>query len=60
MQNVLDHCKERCVVWALQRLELAELFAQTLVLQRGCVVERGKFTDLKTSTGALHALLSAQ
>jgi putative ABC transport system ATP-binding protein len=60
MQNVLDHCKDRCVIWALQRLELAELFAQTLVLQRGCVVERGKFTELKTGNGALHALLSAQ
>ena len=58
--QILQHRSGRCVIWGLQRFELAELFEQTLVIQRGSVVERGQFAELKASNGALHALLNAQ
>ena len=48
------------MILALQRLELGELFQQILVLQRGQVVELGKFAELRTGSGALQALLSEQ
>jgi ABC-type multidrug transport system fused ATPase/permease subunit len=60
LARILEHRKDRCVIWGLQRSELAELFGHTLVIQRGSVVERGQFAELKTANGALHALLAAQ
>ena len=60
MTRILEHRAGQCVIWALQRLDLGELFHQILVLQRGKVVELGKFAELKTGNGALHALLSEQ
>ena len=56
--RILDQCKGRCVVWVLQRLELSEPFDQVLVLQRGRVVEQGRFADLRNGGGVLHDLLS--
>jgi ABC-type branched-subunit amino acid transport system ATPase component len=56
--RVLEQCKGRCVVWPVQRLELAELFDHVLVLQHGKVVEQGRFADLRSTGGALQELLS--
>jgi ABC-type transport system involved in cytochrome bd biosynthesis fused ATPase/permease subunit len=58
--RILAERRGSCVVWALQRTELAEAFAHTLVVQRGKVIERGRFNELRASNGALHALLNAQ
>ena len=60
MTRILEHRKGQCVIWALQRLDLGELFQQILVLQQGKVVELGKFSELRTGNGALHALLTEQ
>jgi putative ABC transport system ATP-binding protein len=57
--NVLACRKGRSVFWALQRNDLAERFAHTLVLERGRIAEQGKFEELKRSGGALQKLLSA-
>lgn len=56
--RILDHSKGRCVVWVLQRLELGELFDQVPVLQRGQVVEHGRFAELKNGGSALHGLIT--
>ena len=56
--RILDHSKGRCVVWVLQRLELSELFDQVLVLQRGRVMEQGRFAELRNSGGVMHDLIS--
>ena len=60
MTRILEYRAGQSVIWALQRLDLAELFQQILVLQRGQVVELGRFAELRTGSGALHALLSEQ
>ena len=56
--RILDRSKGRCVVWVLQRLELSELFDQVLVLQRGRVVEQGRFAELNGGGGVLHDLIA--
>ena len=56
--RILAKSKGRCVIWILQRLELSELFDQVLVLQRGRVVEQGRFAELKTNGGVLYDLIS--
>jgi putative ABC transport system ATP-binding protein len=59
VSNILESRKGRCVVWALQRNDLAERFGHALVMDRGRVAEQGRFADLKSSGGALSKLLSA-
>jgi len=57
--NVLQASKGRCVLWALQRNDLAERFGHTLVMERGRLAEQGRFEDLKSSGGVLHKMLNA-
>jgi putative ABC transport system ATP-binding protein len=57
--NVIESRKGRCLIWALQRNDLAERFGHTLVMERGRLAEQGRFSDLKSSGGALHKLLNA-
>ena len=53
-------CREQgAVYWVLNRADLAERFAQVLMMEKGRLVERGKFADLKSSGGALNKLLAA-
>jgi putative ABC transport system ATP-binding protein len=59
LTNILESRKGQCVFWALQRNDLAERFGHTLVMERGRLAEQGRFTDLKSSGGALQKLLSA-
>ena len=57
--NVLESRKQRAVYWVLNRVDLAERFGHVLMMERGRLVERGKFADLKSSGGALNKLLAA-
>ena len=57
--SILESRKGRCVIWALQRNDLAERFGHALVMDRGRLAEQGRFADLKGSGGALSKLLSA-
>ena len=57
--SILETRKGRCTFWALQRNDLAERFGHVLVLERGRVVEQGRFDELKQKGGALQKLLSA-
>jgi putative ABC transport system ATP-binding protein len=59
VSSILESRKGRCVVWALQRNDLAERFGHVLVIERGRIVEQGRFADLKSTGGALQKLLSA-
>lgn len=59
LANVLECRKERAVYWVLNRVDLAERFGQVLMMEKGRLVERGKFADLKSSGGALNKLLTA-
>ena len=59
VSSILESRKGRCVVWALQRNDLAERFGHALVMERGRLAEQGRFADLKGSGGALHKLLNA-
>jgi len=56
--NVLA-CRKACgVYWVLNRAELAERFGHVLVMDKGRLVERGKFADLRESGGALQKLIA--
>ena len=59
LASVLESRSQRGVYWVLNRVELAEKFDQVIVMDRGKLVERGKFADLKASGGALSKLMDA-
>ncbi len=59
LASVLQCRDQGAVYWVLNRVELAERFAQVLMMEKGRLVERGKFADLKSSGGALNKLLAA-
>ena len=59
VSSILEIRKGRCVIWALQRNDLAERFSHALVMDRGRLAEQGRFADLKNSGGVLAKLLSA-
>ena len=59
LASVLGSRSQRGVYWVLNRVELAEKFDQVMVMERGKLVERGKFADLKASGGALSKLMDA-
>ena len=59
LASVLGSRSQRGVYWVLNRVELAEKFDQVMVMERGKLVERGKFADLKVSGGALSKLMDA-
>jgi ABC-type multidrug transport system fused ATPase/permease subunit len=51
VEGVLAERKGKAVVWVLSRPELAERFGMVLVMERGRLVERGAFSELKRKTG---------
>lgn len=59
LANVLDFRKQSGVYWVLNRIELAERFGHVLVLERGRLVEQGKYEQLKVAGGPLQKLLNA-
>ena len=59
LDNVLEYRRQGAVYWVLNRVDLAERFGHVLMMERGRLVERGKFADLKSSGGALNKLLAA-
>jgi ABC-type dipeptide/oligopeptide/nickel transport system ATPase subunit len=57
--NILEYRKGRGVIWALARHDLGERFARVLVLERGRLMEQGRFQELKTAGGALQRMLGS-
>jgi putative ABC transport system ATP-binding protein len=55
--GILAYRESRSVIWVLHRVEVAERFGKVLVLERGKLVERGAFGELKENGGALQKLL---
>ncbi|HVJ23815.1 MAG TPA: hypothetical protein VM756_07755, partial [Burkholderiales bacterium] len=51
VEGVLAERKGCAVVWVLSRPEYAERFGMVLVMERGRLIERGAFKELKRKTG---------
>jgi putative ABC transport system ATP-binding protein len=51
LEAVLRERKGHAVVWVLSRPEYGERFSMVLVMERGRLVERGAFAELKRKTG---------
>jgi putative ABC transport system ATP-binding protein len=51
VDGVLRERKGQAVVWALSREEYAQRFQVVLVMERGRLVEKGAFAELKRKTG---------
>jgi putative ABC transport system ATP-binding protein len=51
VEGVLRERKGQAVAWVLSRPEYAERFGTVLVMERGRLVERGAFAELKRKTG---------
>ncbi len=59
LASILAERKGRGVYWVLNRADLAEKFGQVLMMEKGRLVERGKFADLRDSGGAFQKLIAA-
>jgi putative ABC transport system ATP-binding protein len=59
VDRILECRRGRSVFWALQRNDLAERFSHVLVMERGRLVEQGRYADLKSGGGALQKILNA-
>ena len=59
LASVLAERKGCGVYWVLNRADLAEKFGQVLMMEKGRLVERGKFADLRGSGGAFQKLIAA-
>jgi putative ABC transport system ATP-binding protein len=51
VEGVLRERKGQAVAWVLSRPEYAERFGVVLVMERGRLVEKGAFAELKRKTG---------
>jgi len=51
VEGVLAERKGRAVAWVLSRPEYADRFGVVLVMERGRLVEKGAFAELKRKTG---------
>ena len=51
VEGVLRERKDQAVAWVLSRPEYADRFGVVLVMERGRLVEKGKFAELKRKTG---------
>ncbi|HEV3009150.1 MAG TPA: hypothetical protein VGX52_08970, partial [Burkholderiales bacterium] len=51
VEGVLGERKAQAVAWVLSRPEYADRFGVVLVMERGRLVEKGKFAELKRKTG---------
>ena len=51
VEGVLRERQGEAVVWALTRDEYAPRFSMVLVMERGRLVEKGAFAELKRKTG---------
>ena len=59
LANVLAERKACGVYWVLNRPELAERFGQVLMMEKGRLVARGKFAELREAGGPLEKLIVA-
>ena len=59
LDGILAERKGQGVAWVLHRPDLCERFALVLVMEKGRLVEKGRFDDLKCSGGPLHQMLGA-
>jgi putative ABC transport system ATP-binding protein len=59
LEGVLAERKGQGVVWVLHRADAAERFDEVLVMERGKLIEHGRFAELKANGGPLHRLLMA-
>lgn len=60
VRSVLEYQGERGVIWVLERPELAEQFARTLVMHGGAVVGDGTYEDLRSNSPWMKQLLPQQ
>ena len=59
LANVLECRREQGVLWVLNRVELAEKFAQVLVMEGGRLAGRGEFAALTETNQTFQRLLGA-
>jgi len=59
LANVLAERKGCGVYWVLNRPDLAERFGQVLMMEKGRLVARGKFAELREAGGPLEKLIVA-
>ncbi|MDZ4217120.1 MAG: ATP-binding cassette domain-containing protein, partial [Candidatus Gracilibacteria bacterium] len=52
-ENLFQHFKSQCIVSSIHRLHLLPLFDMIYVLQRGEVVEKGTFDQLRNNPGGV-------
>lgn len=56
MQQILNSNKDRCVICSIHRLHLLDMFDNILVMDKGRIIQRGKFVELVNSEGHFKTL----
>jgi putative ABC transport system ATP-binding protein len=60
LEELLEACAGRTLIWALNRSDWAERFDHVLVMRDGRVVEQGRYQELNRDGSALHGLVAAE
>jgi ABC-type multidrug transport system fused ATPase/permease subunit len=60
LANLLDEFDQRTLIWALNQTDWAAKFDHVLVMQKGRVVEQGRYDELARDGSALHPPVAAE
>jgi ABC-type dipeptide/oligopeptide/nickel transport system ATPase subunit len=60
LANLLDEFDQRTLIWALNQTDWAAKFDHVLVMQKGRVVEQGRYDELARDGRALHPPVAAE
>jgi ABC-type branched-subunit amino acid transport system ATPase component len=60
IENVRNHMQGRGIFWVLGRVQLAEQFDMVMVMERGKLIDKGPFADMKNTNEHFQLLLSAE
>ncbi len=60
IENVRKSMQDRGMLWVLGRVQLAEQFDVVMVMERGKLIDKGTFAEMKDSNEHLQQLLAAE
>lgn len=56
MQQILHDNIDKCIICSIHRLHLLDMFDTIFVMDKGCIVQKGNFTELVNTDGYFKTL----